>query len=67
VWFRYSAIRWPACGCVAFWRGLQKDERGKNRIAVNLRLLEPAAVAHIPIDHFDGLETMMISYVNVFG
>jgi hypothetical protein len=52
---------------VAFWRGLQKDERGKNRIAVNLRLLEPTAVAHIPIDHFDGLETMMISYVNVFG
>jgi hypothetical protein len=52
---------------VAFWRGLQKDERGKNRIAVNLRLLEPTAVAHIPIDHFDGLETMTISYVNVFG
>jgi len=27
------------------------------RIAVNLRLSEPTAVAHIPIDHFDGLET----------
>jgi hypothetical protein len=27
------------------------------RIAVNLRLAEPAAVAQIPIDHFDGLST----------
>jgi hypothetical protein len=40
-----------------FWRGLQKDETGKTRIAVNLRLSEPDAVAHIPIDHFDGLDT----------
>jgi hypothetical protein len=43
---------------MAFWRGLrQKEETGKTRIAVNLRLSEPAAVAHIPIDHFDGLDT----------
>jgi hypothetical protein len=43
---------------MAFWRGLrQKNETGKTRIAVNLRLSEPAAVAHIPIDHFDGLDT----------
>jgi len=27
------------------------------RWAVNLRLSEPSAVAHIPIDHFDGLDT----------
>lgn len=47
----------PACGCVAFWRGLQKDEQGRLRIAVNLRLAEPDAVAQIPIDHFDGLDT----------
>jgi len=47
----------PNCGCVAFWRGLQKNETGKTRIAVNLRLSEPTAVAHIPIDHFDGLDT----------
>jgi hypothetical protein len=48
----------PKCGCMAFWRGLrQKDETGKTRIAVNLRLSDPAAVAHIPIDHFDGLDT----------
>jgi hypothetical protein len=42
---------------MAFWRGLQKNETGKTRIAVNLRLAEPTAVAHIPIDHFDGLDT----------
>jgi len=46
-----------ACGCVAFWRGLRTDEQGRRRIAVNLRLAEPEAVARIPIDHFDGLES----------
>ena len=47
----------PHCGCVAFWRGLRLAEDGRRRIAVNLRLAEPAAVAAIPIDHFDGLDS----------
>ena len=48
----------PACGAVAFWRGLRKNEDGRTRIAVNLRLAEsPESVASIPIDHFDGLDT----------
>ena len=47
----------PACGCMAFWRGLQRDEEGRLRIAVILRLAEPEAVAQIPIDHFDGLDS----------
>ncbi|GGX17070.1 GFA family protein [Undibacterium macrobrachii] len=47
----------PNCGCVAYWRSLQLDEQGCRRIAVNLRLAEPDAVAQIPIDHFDGLDT----------
>jgi hypothetical protein len=47
----------PSCGCVAFWRGLQLDEQGRRRIAVNLRLAEPERVATIPIDHFDGLDS----------
>jgi hypothetical protein len=47
----------PTCGCVVFWRGLDVEKDGRRRIAVNLRLAEPAAVAHIPIDHFDGLDT----------
>lgn len=45
------------CGCVAFWRGQKSDQQGRRRIAVNLRLAEPDAVAQIPIDHFDGLNT----------
>ena len=44
------------CGCLAFWRGLRTDEQGRRRIAVNLRLAEPEAVAEIPIDHFDGFD-----------
>lgn len=47
----------PVCGCVAFWRSLTLDPAGRRRIAVNLRLAEPDAVATVPIDHFDGLDT----------
>lgn len=47
----------PTCGCVAFWRAQHADETGRKRIAVNIRLAEPDAVAAIPIDHFDGLNT----------
>ena len=45
------------CGCVLSWRGLKLDSGGRRRIAVNLRLTEPGPVAHLPIDHFDGLDT----------
>jgi len=45
------------CGCVAFWRSRELNDEGRRRIAVNLRLTEPDAVAKIPIDHFDGLES----------
>lgn len=46
----------PTCGCVAYWRSLSLDEAGRRRIAVNLRLTEPDPIAHVPIDHFDGLD-----------
>lgn len=45
------------CGCVICWRGLKLDAEGRRRIAVNLRLAPPEAVAALPIDHFDGLVT----------
>jgi hypothetical protein len=45
------------CGCVAAWRGLTVDEAGRRRLAVNVRLTEPGPIAHLPIDHFDGLDT----------
>lgn len=47
----------PKCACVVCWRALNEDPDGRRRIAVNLRLAEPAAVADLPIDHFDGLHT----------
>lgn len=47
----------PKCGCVAAWRGTRTDETGRRRIAVNVRLTEPGAIAHLEIDHFDGLDT----------
>ncbi len=47
----------PECGCVAFWRSNHCDTEGRRRIAVNVRLAEPEAVAGLPIDHFDGLLT----------
>jgi hypothetical protein len=40
-----------------WWRGLRPEEDGRFRMAVNLRMAAPEAVAHIPIDHFDGLDT----------
>lgn len=46
----------PTCACVLCWRGLHLDGEGRRRIAVNLRLAEPDAVADLPIDHFDGLD-----------
>lgn len=47
----------PFCGCVGFWHAQQRDEDGRRRIAVDLRLAELEAVAQIPVDHFDGLNT----------
>jgi hypothetical protein len=47
----------PECGCVAYWRSIEPQADGRRRIAVNLRLTDPDAVAHLPIDHFDGLDT----------
>jgi hypothetical protein len=47
----------PSCGCVVCWRGLRLEGDGRRRMAVNIRLAAPEAVAHLAIDHFDGLET----------
>ena len=47
----------PTCSCMLAWRALEVDEDGRRRIAVNLRMAPPDAVADLPIDHFDGLES----------
>ncbi len=45
----------PRCGNVAWWRSREAGADGRRRMAVNLRLAEPEAVAALPVDHFDGL------------
>jgi len=35
----------PRGGCVAYWRARQPSQEGRRRIAVNLRLTEPDAIA----------------------
>ncbi|GGB46767.1 aldehyde-activating protein [Roseibium aquae] len=47
----------PSCAAVLAWRALRPDAEGRRRMAVNIRLAPPDAVAHLPIDHFDGLDT----------
>ena len=47
----------PTCGCVLCWRGLRLQPDGRRRMAVNVRLAEPDAVANLAIDHFDGLDS----------
>jgi len=57
-----GAVRWrfkviPESATACNWRGLAPDRNGHCRIAVNLRLAEPEAVAAINVNHFDGLES----------
>ncbi|MEQ8965963.1 MAG: GFA family protein [Azospirillaceae bacterium] len=47
----------PACGCVAYWRALETGPDGRRRIAVNLRLAEPDAVAAVRLRHLDALDS----------
>ena len=47
----------PACGGVGYWRGLRLESDGRRRMAVNVRLAAPEAVAALLIDTFDGLDT----------
>lgn len=45
------------CGCVMYWRSIEKNQDGRRRIAVNLRMAEPADVADIKVQLFDGFDT----------
>lgn len=48
----------PMCGAVVAWRARTVGDDGRRRLAVNLRLADdPDAVQHLPIDHFDGLDS----------
>lgn len=45
------------CAGVLAWRGLRREQGGRTRMAVNVRLAPFEAVAHLPIDNFDGLDS----------
>lgn len=45
----------PTCGNVGWWRGHRPRADGRTRIAVNVRLAEPADVGRLPVRKFDGL------------
>lgn len=47
----------PTCGCVACWRSQRVGADGRRRIAVNLRLADPQAVAGIAMRRFEGLDS----------
>ena len=47
----------PNCAGVLAWRGLRVEADGRRRMAVNVRLAEPDAVAKLEIDRFDGLDS----------
>jgi hypothetical protein len=50
--------RCETCGCVAFYRVRTLEPDGRRKMAVNARLADdPDAVAHLEIDHFDGLDS----------
>lgn len=45
------------CGCVVFYLSNSKDDQGRLRMAVNLRMIkDPKLIANLPIDHFEGLD-----------
>lgn len=46
----------PHCAAVLAWRGLRPEAGQRYRMAVNIRLAEPDAVATLKIDRFDGLD-----------
>ena len=46
-----------ACGCVGYWCTPEAGEDGRYYGAVNLRLADPVAVAAVPVNYFDGLDS----------
>jgi hypothetical protein len=50
-------LRCPHCGILVAWRGLEPGADGQRRVAVNLRLADPAQVRTLPLRRFDGADT----------
>jgi hypothetical protein len=48
----------PTWGCVAYYHALKDDERGRTKMAINVRMVEtPEKVTQLPINRFDGLDS----------
>ena len=47
----------PHCACIVSWRSISPGADGRRWGAVNVRLADPEAVAALPINHFDGLNS----------
>jgi len=48
----------PVCGVTTHWSSLNSQgEEGHDRLAVNMRLADPAVLTHLRIRHFDGADT----------
>ncbi len=46
-----------SCGCSVYYLGKSKNDQGQRKGAINLRgAKEPESIAHLLIDHFDGLD-----------
>ncbi|XWN32389.1 MAG: GFA family protein [Devosia sp.] len=45
------------CSCITHYIATKANGDGRYWTAVNLRLTEPDTIAHLPIDHFDGLDS----------
>lgn len=43
------------CGCTTHWENLQAEQSA--RMAVNMRMADPAEIAGIPVRHFDGADS----------
>ncbi len=43
-----------ACGCVTHYVAGSKDENGRMRAAVNVRMSDPSLISALPIRHFEG-------------
>ncbi|NDV00787.1 GFA family protein [Pseudoroseicyclus tamaricis] len=53
----------PTCGGLAYWRAVAVQPDGRRRMAVNLRMAEPEAVADLPVRHVDMLRGEVPGYV----
>ena len=45
------------CGCVTHYVSIHPQGDGRFRTAVNLRMTNLEPIKHLPINHFDGLDT----------